>query len=47
MVYLLDSVNTIYNYFYVYMNTIGERLRNERERIGLNQSDFAEAGGVL
>ena len=29
------------------MNTIGERLRNERERIGFNQSDFAEAGGVL
>ncbi len=25
---------------------IGERLRKERERLGLTQSDFAKAGGV-
>lgn len=28
------------------MSTIGERLRKERERLGLNQTAFAEAGGV-
>lgn len=28
------------------MNTIGARLREERKRLGLNQSDFATAGGV-
>lgn len=28
------------------MNPIGERLREERVRLGLNQDDFAEVGGV-
>ncbi|MFV9534148.1 helix-turn-helix domain-containing protein [Pseudomonas aeruginosa] len=28
------------------MSTIGERLREERERKGMNQSSFAEVGGV-
>ncbi len=28
------------------MSTIGERLREERERLGLNQPAFAEVGGV-
>lgn len=28
------------------MNTFGERLRQERERLGMNQDDFGEVGGV-
>lgn len=28
------------------MNSFAERLREERQRVGLNQTDFAEAGGV-
>lgn len=28
------------------MGSIGERLRGERERLGMNQSDFAEAAGT-
>lgn len=28
------------------MGNFGERLREERERLGLNQADFGEAGGV-
>ena len=28
------------------MNTFGERLKEERKRLGLNQTDFAAAGGV-
>lgn len=28
------------------LNEIGPRLREERERVGLNQEQFAEAGGV-
>ncbi|HIE2486079.1 TPA: helix-turn-helix domain-containing protein [Pseudomonas aeruginosa] len=28
------------------MSTIGQRLREERERLGLNQTDFAEIGGI-
>lgn len=28
------------------MNPIGERLREERVRLGMNQDDFAEVGGV-
>ncbi|WP_414705744.1 helix-turn-helix domain-containing protein [Pseudomonas sp.] len=28
------------------LSTIGDRLRKERERLGLNQTAFAEAGGV-
>ncbi|BBE51157.1 XRE family Transcriptional regulator [Ferriphaselus amnicola] len=29
------------------MNTIGERLRLERERVGKNQTEFGAIGGVL
>ena len=29
------------------MSTFGQRLKEERKRIGLNQTDFAAAGGVL
>lgn len=32
--------------FGVRLSTIGERLREERDRLGLNQTAFAEAGGV-
>ena len=28
------------------MSSIGDRLREERERLGMNQSDFAEAAGT-
>jgi transcriptional regulator with XRE-family HTH domain len=28
------------------MNTLGERLRSERNRLGMNQDDFAAIGGV-
>lgn len=33
-------------YFYVRMNSIGERLREERERLGKNQTEFGALGGV-
>lgn len=32
--------------FGVRLSTIGERLRQERDRLGLNQTAFAEVGGV-
>jgi transcriptional regulator with XRE-family HTH domain len=28
------------------MNTIGDRLKDERQRLGMNQTDFGAAGGV-
>jgi transcriptional regulator with XRE-family HTH domain len=28
------------------VGTIGQRLRQERERLGMNQTDFAEVGGA-
>lgn len=28
------------------MDTIGDRLKSERERLGLNQTEFGDAGGV-
>jgi len=30
----------------VFMNTIGERLKSERTRLGFNQTEFAAIGGV-
>lgn len=30
----------------IFMNTFFQRLREERKRLGLNQEDFAHAGGV-
>lgn len=32
--------------FWVQMDTIGERLKIERQRLGLSQEEFAAAGGV-
>ena len=32
--------------FGVYMNTLNERLKEERVRLGFTQQDFAEKGGV-
>lgn len=34
------------NCFCVFMNTIGERLKAERTRLGFNQTEFAAVGGV-
>jgi transcriptional regulator with XRE-family HTH domain len=34
------------NSFCVFMNTIGERLKAERTRLGFNQTEFAAVGGV-
>lgn len=34
------------NCFCVFMNTIGERLKAERMRLGFNQTEFAAVGGV-
>lgn len=33
-------------YFSDFMSTFGVRLKEERKRIGMNQTDFAAAGGV-
>ncbi|MFS2114345.1 helix-turn-helix domain-containing protein [Herbaspirillum frisingense] len=34
------------NFLCVFMNTIGERLKAERARLGFNQTEFAGVGGV-
>lgn len=38
--------NTCQQHWRIYLNTIGVRLKEERERLGMSQSVFGEAGGV-